>query len=325
MVAMVVGGNGQLGSACCEALLAQQREVRVGVRDRARAAPLERQGAEVVLLDVTDAGQRRRALQDVDVLLLSANAVVARAGDDPAAFDRGLAALLDEALAAGVARVVLPSVSVGELDAQVPTVQAKRLLEERLSRGPGRAGSCGPAVHGGVVRARRLLPAVARGAERHARPAVPVPAAFPRADRVAGGGPRPDAGAGPTDATGTRSSRSSDAARACVAAAVHDGPAPTAPLEVTGPQVLTWRDVADLYAEVLDRRVRVLSTPAVVYGTAARLLAPIAQVASRTMALNRFIACTESASLAPGGGLLDPETMVTAEVFLRARRLWVQS
>ena len=109
-----------------------------------------------------------------------------------------------------------------------------------------------------------------------------------------------------------------DAARACVAAAVSDGPSPDAPLEVGGPEILSWRQVADLFAEVLGRRVRVMTTPAAVYAVAARLLAPVAPVPSRVMALNSYMASTES-PYGGGGGLTDPVTMVTAEVFLRQK------
>ncbi len=49
MTAMVVGGNGQLGAACVEGLLARGHPVRATVRDRARASRIEGQGAEVVL------------------------------------------------------------------------------------------------------------------------------------------------------------------------------------------------------------------------------------------------------------------------------------
>jgi putative NADH-flavin reductase len=43
-----------------------------------RAGQLEALGADVVLMDVTDADQRRRALTGVDVVIASANAVLPR-------------------------------------------------------------------------------------------------------------------------------------------------------------------------------------------------------------------------------------------------------
>jgi uncharacterized protein YbjT (DUF2867 family) len=319
MVAMVVGGNGQLGSLCCEGLLALRRRVRVTVRDPARAAGLESQGAEVVLLDVTDAGQRREALRDVDVLILSANAVTPRAGDDPDAFDRGLAALVDEAQSVGVGRFVLPSVAVGDREQLVPPMRAKRHLEERLSQGPAASWILWlpPFMEAWFALVGSSLPL--RG-EPNATIGRPSP--FLRRFRSMTGSLVEDHGlmlvpGPPTNRHAFISVH--DAARACVAAAVTDDPAPAAPLEVGGPEILSWQDVADLYAKVLGRPVRVLSTPGAVYAAAARLLAPIAPVPSRTMAMNSFAAASESLYVVAGGGLVDPATMVTAEVLLRRK------
>src|SRR4051812_45321367 len=119
MVVMVVGANGQLGSACVMELLARRQQVRATVRDPGRAGDLGARGAEVVVMDVTEPDQRRRAVNGVDVVIATANAVTARAGDDPAQFDRGLADLLSEAMQVGVERVVLPSVPVTRVDQQV--------------------------------------------------------------------------------------------------------------------------------------------------------------------------------------------------------------
>jgi uncharacterized protein YbjT (DUF2867 family) len=107
-----------------------------------------------------------------------------------------------------------------------------------------------------------------------------------------------------------------DAARAAVEAALTDRPAPAEPVDVAGPEVLSWRQVADLFGEVLQRRVRVLSTPGAVYAAASRLLAPVATVPSRVMALNVFMAAGQFDAGVPGGGLLDPATMTTAWTFL---------
>ncbi len=146
MVVMVVGGNGQLGASCCAELRRRGQVVRATVRDYARAGGLENAGAEVVLLDVTDPVQRRGALAGVDALILSANAVAPRAGDDPAAFDAGLSALLDEALSEGVGTFVLPSVPAGPSQQQVPPMLAKRSLSAILRIGCStdqrRAGCC---------------------------------------------------------------------------------------------------------------------------------------------------------------------------------------
>jgi uncharacterized protein YbjT (DUF2867 family) len=273
----------------------------------------------VTQLDVTDAEQRHRALRGVEVLLVSANAVVPRSGDDPARFDRGLADLVAEAVRAGVRRMVLPSIPVTGIDRQVPPMQAKRSLEDALTHGP---------VEGWVIRLPPFMEAwfalvgsslPLRG-EPHATLGRPSP--FVRRFRSVTGSLVEDRGL--MLVPGPASHRHAfisvrDAARACVEAAVGDRPPPEAPLDVAGPEVLSWRDVADLFGEVLGRRVRVLSTPAPVYAAAARLLAPVAAVPSRTMGLNRFMACAESAWSNPGGGLLDPSSMTTAREFLAAK------
>jgi len=63
----------------------------------------------------------------------------------------------------------------------------------------------------------------------------------------------------------------------------------------------------------------VVTTPAVVFAAAARLLAPVADVPARTMALNRYLAESESPWTDAGGGLVDPATMTRVESFLRAK------
>jgi uncharacterized protein YbjT (DUF2867 family) len=317
MTVMVVGGNGQLGSACVEGVLGRGERVRVAVRDRARAGRFEGRGAEVVLLDVTVAEQRRTALRGVDVLILSANSVASRAGDDAAAFDRGLSALVEEALSSGVSRFVMPSVPTSDRDQDVPTMRAKRDLEDQLLGGQAASWILRfpPFMEAWFALVGSSLPL--RG-EPNATIGRPSP--FLRRFRAMTGSLVEDRGVmlvpGPSRNRHAFISVA-DAARGCVEAALRDGPTPTTPLEVGGPEILSWKQVADLYSEVLGRPVRVMTTPAAVYVAAARLLAPVAPVPSRIMALNLYMATTESAYSDPGGGLVDPATMVTAEVFLR--------
>jgi uncharacterized protein YbjT (DUF2867 family) len=109
-----------------------------------------------------------------------------------------------------------------------------------------------------------------------------------------------------------------DAARACVEATEQTGDKATV-LEVAGPEVLTWKDVAARFASVLERPVRISSTPATVYAAAAVTLRPFGGAPWRTMALNRFVASHETAWSPPGGGLVDPASMTTVEEFLRGK------
>ncbi len=319
MVTMVVGANGQLGSACTEELLARGEQVRATVRDVGRARDLETHGADVVVMDVTDSGQRRRALEGVDVVIASANAVAPRTGDDPERFDRGLADLLAEASELGVERVVLPSVPTTSVDRQVLPMWAKRRMEDAVANDP---------VPSWVLRLPPFMESwfalvgssLSLRGEPHATLGRPSP--FLRRFRAMTGSLVEDRGLmlvpGPARHRHAFISVR-DAARACAEAALTQRPAPAQPLEVAGPEVLSWADLAALFSEVLGRRVRVLTTPAPVYAAASRLLAPFTAVPSRTMTLNHFMASSESAWWSPGGGLVDPASMLTAREFLTAK------
>jgi uncharacterized protein YbjT (DUF2867 family) len=318
MAVLVVGGNGQLGAACCAELVAHDVEVRASVRDRSRGAGLARLGVDVLRLDVTHGrDERAAALRGVETLVLSANAVAARAGDRPADVEEGLSALVTDALEAGV-RVVLPSVPVTAVDEQVPTIAAKRALERLL------AG----ATNGSWV--LRLPPffeswfvLVGSSVPLRGEPYATIgrDSPFLRRFRAFSGSLVETRGlmlvpGSPDHRNAFISVR--DAARACAVAATRGAGTPS-PVEVAGPQILTWREVADLFARMLGRRVRVLSTPAPVYAAAAGLLRPLADVPSRTMALNRYVASSETPWTTAGGGLVAPDSMLTAEAFLGAK------
>jgi uncharacterized protein YbjT (DUF2867 family) len=300
-------------------LLARGQQVRATVRDVGRAGKLSALGADVVVLDVTDPGQRRRALLGVDVVIASANAVVPRVGDDPELFDRGMADLLSEAVQAGNERVVLPSVPVTSVDDRVRPMRAKREMEDTIMHG---------AAQGWVLRLPPFMESwfalVGSSLPLRGEPNATLgrPSPFLRRFRAVTGSVVEDRGI--MLVPGRSSHRHAfisvrDAARACVEAALSDRPAPSAPLEVPGPEVLSWRELADLFSELLGRRVRVVTTPASVYSAASRLLAPVAAVPSRIMAMNLFMASSESAWSNPGGGLVDPATLVTAREFLRTK------
>ena len=91
MVVTVVGGNGQLGAACCSLLVARSVPCRASVRDARRGQRLAESGVDVVELDLTAGSDaRRRALEGSECLILSVNAVAPRAGDSPQAVDRAM-------------------------------------------------------------------------------------------------------------------------------------------------------------------------------------------------------------------------------------------
>ncbi len=318
MTVLVVGGNGQLGAACCADLVAREVPVRAIVRDRARAGRLP-PDVEIVEVDlVGEPARRREALVGVDTVILSANGAAPRRGDSPDALDEALADLVDEAPGAGVRRIVLPSLPVTHLDDRVPLVRAKRDLERRLGDAPLDAWvlRLPPFMEVWLALVGSSLPL--RG-EAHASIGRPSP--FLRRFRGFTGSLVEDRGRMlvPGPATLRHSFIAvTDAARACVEATQRADTSP-GPLEVAGPEVLSWRDVADTFSRVLGRPVRVSSTPGAVYAAASVALRPFGGAPSRTMALNHYAAAHETAWLTPGGGLVDPRSMTTVENFLHAK------
>lgn len=319
MVVMVVGGNGQLGSSCCAELVRRGIPVRASVREASRGVALQHDGVQLVELDLTSGSQaRRRALEGAECVILSANAVAPRPGDRPALVDRAKVELVDDAEAVGVRRMVLPSVPVTVADDSVPLVRGRRELEQRILSSPMESWvlRLPPFMDVWLALVGSSVPV--RG-EEHATLGRPSP--FLRRFRRVTGRLVEDRGVMlvPGPATHRHAFIAvADAARACVEAALRPGGA-SGPVDVAGPEVLSWDDVAAVYADVLGRRVRVLSAPAAVFAVAARVLAPVADVPARTMALNRYLAESESPWTDVGGGLVEPPTMTRVEPFLRAK------
>lgn len=316
MDVLVVGANGQLGAACCRRLLAEGHTVRGSVRSLDRAAGLD--GVDLRVADLSEDLDFDALVSGVDAMIITANTAAPRAGDDPPRFLRGEHRLIDCAGRLGVLRIVLPSVPATHVDAHVPIAADRRGLEEHVRS----------AVPASVI--LRLPPFMEvwlalvgsslplRG-EQHATIGRPSP--FLRRFRAATGSTVEKHGLMlvPGPATHRQAFIAvADAAAACAAALGRDDLAGRT-IDVAGPEVLTWVDVARIFSEVLGRRVRAVSTPVAVFAVMAAALRPLAPVPSQTMALNRYLGASETAWTAAGGGLVDVSTMTTVDRFLRAK------
>lgn len=328
MRVLVVGANGQLGTRLCRDLVERGHDVRGSVRARDRGAWLAEAGGTSVQLDLAAGdggdggddghdGAFAAALEDVEAAVMPANPVAPRRGDDAARVGAGTERLVKAAATAGVRRFVLPSVPVSPVDESIPPMRAKRRLEEQLARTPMETVAVRLPPFSDVWLALVGSSLPLRGAE-NATLARPSPF-LERFRRLTGtlvedrglmlvGGPASARHAFITVA---------DASAALVAAM--EAPEPPAPVvEVGGPEVLSWRQVADIYADVLGRPVRVLTTPGVVFGALSTVLAPVAPVPAATFAMNRYLAATET-PWPPGGGLVEPGSMTTVREFLTAK------
>ena len=132
MNVLVVGANGQLGAACCRALVAEGHTVRGSVRSaRARGAGLD--GVELVEADLARDPDLDALLAGIEAVVITANIAAPRAGDDLARFTEGEHRLIDAAGRLGVTRIVLPVGARSHVDAHVPiAAERRRLLEEHV-------------------------------------------------------------------------------------------------------------------------------------------------------------------------------------------------
>jgi uncharacterized protein YbjT (DUF2867 family) len=290
---LVVGATGQVGSLVVRRLRAQGEPVRAMVRDPATATDLAATGAELAVADLGRRETLDAALAGVDAVIATANAVAPiRKGDSTAVLDAGYIELIERAERAGVRRFVFMSVPETPLDEHVPVAAAKRRIERLLGesglswlslrtppftevwlalvgselplRGEDRStlGRAYPTL-------RRFRRVTGRTVERRGVMVVPGPASARQAflsvhDAAAGlaAAVRPETGEGPVD--------------------------------LGGPEVLSWTDIARIYERVLGRRVRVLSQPAGAFAVLQRLFTPVAPSLAGVMGLNRLIATSET-------------------------------
>ena len=270
---LVVGATGQVGSLVVRRLRADGAAVRAMVRDPASAADLAATGAELAVADLRRPETLDAALDGVTAVVATANAVGPR---PPRRQRRGgrdrLRRAGPAAERAGVSRFVLAS---------VPETRSTS-----GSRSPVRSGAPSSSSPRPACLAVATDAAVLRGL------------AGPRRQRAAAAGRGAGhAGAGPTRpcarfrrVTGARSSGTGSCwcrarprpgsaflsvhdAAAGLAAAVRPETG-TGPVDLGGPEALSWTDVARIYERVLDRRVRVVSQPAAVYAVLSRVLGP---------------------------------------------------
>jgi uncharacterized protein YbjT (DUF2867 family) len=292
-VILVVGATGQLGSLVVRELARQGRPVRAMVRPPDSGRDLAEAGAELVTADLLRPETLDGALHGVRAVIATANVIVpTRRGDTHHGLAGGYAELIARARAAGVERFVYASVPQTPLDDTVPLIRAKRAVEQQLADSGMSYVSVRmpPFTEVWLALVGSSIPL--RG---ESRATVARPYRLVRGFRALTGTTVERRGMMlPPGPASTRNAFISvhDAAR--VMSALVDADDLTGPLDVGGPEVLDWTDVARVFADVLGRRVRVLGTPAAVYAVGQWALARVAPSASNVMGLNRLLATAET-------------------------------
>lgn len=136
---LVVGATGLLGGEICHLLAKQGKPARALVRgssDPGKVAHLRDLGVEIVQGDLKHAASLHAACHGATVVVSTASSMLSRQGGDSIdSVDRqGQLDLIDAAGKAGVRQFVL--ISFPDIDIGFPLQSAKRIVEDRLKRGP---------------------------------------------------------------------------------------------------------------------------------------------------------------------------------------------
>ena len=315
---LVVGATGQLGTRVVQQLVAAGRPVRAFVRPGSQHEHLGLSGVQRVHGDLRDAASLDAACSGAGAVIATANAVAPLQGSTFAAVeDKGYADLIQACRRQGCGRFVLVSVPGTRHDAAVPLFRYKRLIEQRLlASGHEHAVlRFGPFMDDWFALIGSRLPARGDPAALSRRPW-----GFLQTFMGAVGGLIERRGIalvpGPAD-TRHPFIAVDDVAQYLVRATEHPA-ALNAVLEIGGPQTLSWAEVAAIYARVLGRPVRVVSTPGAVFRGHQWLMRPFSEAASNIMGLN-WIASRTMAVDDPGHAATFGLTLTTAEAFLRAK------
>lgn len=292
-VILVVGASGQLGSAVVDLLVEQGRSVRALVRTDSNFGHLAgRNGIELAFGDLLVPESLVAPVNgDIEAVVASANSVAPRRGDRAGRVEReGYPNLIRTCEQAGVGRFVyVSSVSMGDWDERVPVRRWQRSVEQELERSSLEHAILRFTMFSDVWLA---LPGSSVPLRGVTNPTLARAHWFLRAFRAVTG--RLVERRGLMLVPGSADSRFAfitvrDVARFLVAAIDHEA-ARNEALDVGGPEAVSWREVAQLYARLLGREVRLREAPAGVFRAMAALLGPIDGAAANTMMLNAFAA-----------------------------------
>jgi uncharacterized protein YbjT (DUF2867 family) len=318
-VILVVGATGQLGSLVVRRLRADGQRVRAMVRDPASATDLAATGAELAVADLGRPGTLDGALAGVEAVVATANAVAPiRRSDSAAVVDVGYSELVSRAERAGVRRFVLASVPETPLDQAVPVARSKRRTEQLLAASGLSWLSLRMPPFSEVWLALVGSEIPLRGEQR-----TTLGRAYPTLRRFRRATGRTIERRGLMVVPGPPSARQAflsvhDAAAGLAAAVLRDSG--EGPVDLGGPESLSWVDVARIYEGVLGRRVRVVSQPAGLFAAGQRVLAPVAPALAGVLGLNRLIATSQTDwDTAHTAARLRLERMRTVEEILREK------
>ena len=315
---LVVGASGQLGTRIVQRLVAAGRPVRAMVRPTSLASHLRGPGVEMVVADLMAPESLEAACRGAGAVIATANAVAPTHGSSFAAVDdRGYATLLDACARNGCGRFVLISVPVTPDDSAVPLFRSRRVIERRIAD----AG-----LEHAILRAGPFMDdwfaLIGRDLPNRGDPAPLTMRRWPFLQRFVGATGQLIDHHGIALVPGSAATRHAfiaieDVAAALIAASDHPD-LHNATRDLAGPEMLSWGEVAALFAEILGRDVRVLGIPGGIFRMQQILMQPFSAAAANIMGLNWLLSRTLPLEADGTLGLLGVSP-ISARDFLHAK------
>lgn len=281
---LVVGATGQLGTAVVRLLQHRGQRVRAFARPTSNYSHLVAHDVELVFGDLRDPEAVQAACQGAGSVIATATVIFPRGSYDFRADEEiGYGNLVEACRSSGVRRIVFMS-NAARTFRRIPTLYFKRRVERRIAesglpytifRGapfmddyfaligssiPLR-GTEAPTLRRGFWFSKQFVSSTAQLIDRYGVAIVPgspeLRHAFIALDDVA----------------------------QYLVNALSISTAIGRTIEIAGPEILSWQQVADLYARLLSRPVRVFPSPALGSALGALALRPLSAAAANQMAL----------------------------------------
>jgi uncharacterized protein YbjT (DUF2867 family) len=283
---LVVGATGQVGAEVVRQLSERAERVRAFVRPDAHTGFLEGlPGVELFVGDLFDPAAVQAAVEGCEHVIATANGVAPRRRRDHGKLERqAYPPLIGAARDAGVSRFVYLSTPMSG-SVRLPMQAHKRVVEAHLAVSGIEYAIVRPSA---FMESWLALPGSSIPLRGEPAATLARDFWFTKLYRRITGRTIEDHGwmlvnGGPDRRISFISVR--DVARILIAATTHER-ARDAIIEVGGPEVLSWREVAELYGQILGREIRIRTGPSRLLHLLAKLYAPFSPAASNILALN---------------------------------------
>ena len=321
---LVVGATGQLGTAIVRKLVAGGQPVRAFVRRTGQYQHLQGAGVELAFGDLRDPASLDAACRGAEVVIATANAILPQGSSSFEAVEgKGYQDLIAACQKHGVKQFIFISVPVTPYDDTVPSFRYKRLNEQRLQAS---------GLNYTILRASLFMDCwfafigstlPARGAEA---PTIERQYWFLKVFMKGVGNLIPGTGTAliPGNAQVRHAFIATDDVASIMVNAIGHPAAERAILEIGGPEILSWQQVADIYSKELGRKVRPVYAPGGVFRSMRAVMSPFSEAASDIMGLNWLVAYSTPYESRKSAGELGVQ-LTSAEEFIHNKATLAKS